>query len=301
VAGDAGLHSQWKPTLNYFWDFTGAELLLLNPFFFIGAFLAAIAVWKLRPRHPLGVYLFCMGAPVFLGHWLYAFHSRVLPNWIAVSILPLLCLMVLLARDQRRLVRPFLAGGLLLGFVAVAFIHDSDLIGRLNGNLPGEVDPSHRVRAWRETAQLVEAEREQLATADAPAFIIAGHYGITGLLTFYSPAARALLPTEPLVYCIDADEPQNQFYFWPDYDYRAHRRGQNAIYVEQVTADSVEPGWFWHWLKREPVIPAPAPVEPPPPRMVAEFATVTDLGIREVRLKDRVFHRLHLWACHDLR
>jgi hypothetical protein len=35
--------------------------------------------------------------------------------------------------------------------------------------------------------------------------------------------------------------------------------------------------------------------------MAAEFARVTDLGVRDVYLKDRVFHRLHLWACYNLR
>jgi hypothetical protein len=35
--------------------------------------------------------------------------------------------------------------------------------------------------------------------------------------------------------------------------------------------------------------------------MQAEFETVTDLGIREIYLKDRVFHRVHLWACYHLR
>ena len=34
------------------------------------------------------------GAPVFLGFMLWSFHSRILPNWIAVSILPMFCLMV---------------------------------------------------------------------------------------------------------------------------------------------------------------------------------------------------------------
>ncbi|HUA67618.1 MAG TPA: glycosyltransferase family 39 protein, partial [Candidatus Saccharimonadales bacterium] len=37
VAGNAGLHSQWHPTLRYFWDFVFQELALLNPIFLVGA------------------------------------------------------------------------------------------------------------------------------------------------------------------------------------------------------------------------------------------------------------------------
>ena len=27
-----------------------------------------------------------MGAPLFLGYWLYSFHSRILPNWIVAAV-----------------------------------------------------------------------------------------------------------------------------------------------------------------------------------------------------------------------
>ena len=53
-----------------------------------------IGFWKFRRERPLWLYLFCMGAPVFLGHWLFSFHSRILPNWIAPAIIPMFCLMV---------------------------------------------------------------------------------------------------------------------------------------------------------------------------------------------------------------
>jgi len=301
VGTDAGLHSHWHPTLNYFWDFTGAEFLLLNPFFFIGAIWAAIGCWKLRPRNPLYLYLFCMGAPVFLGYWLYSFHSRVLPNWIAVSVLPMFCLMVAYGNQHRRLARRFLAGGLFFGLLMAALMHDSDLISRLNGNLPAEIDPSRRVRAWVETARLVESEREKLATNGTPAFIIGGNYEITSLLSFYSPPARAALATQPLVYCQNLAEPIDQFYYWPDYDYRAHRPGQNAIFVELFDNSLLEPGWFWHWLKHEPINRLTPPEKPVPGRIAAEFASVTDLGVRDVVQNGRIFHRVRLWACYGLR
>ena len=100
--------------------------------------------------------------------------------------------------------------------------------------LPGEKDPSRRVRAWKPTAALVEAAREKLAAEGKPAFIIADHYGMTGLYFVLPAAGRAALKSEPLVYCVDSDEPENQFYFWPEYNYRAQRKGQNAIYVTEA-------------------------------------------------------------------
>jgi hypothetical protein len=305
VAGDAGLHSQWKPTLRYFWDFSFAELALLNPIFFIGALWAMIGFWK-RPQHKtsgLWLYLFCMGAPVFLGYWLYSFHSRVLPNWIAPAILPLFCLMVAYWDERRRAVRPFLVIGLAIGFFAVAIVYQSNLAEKITGQLlPGEKDPSRRVRAWKQAAAFAEVEREKIQQEGKPAFIICSHYGITGLYSFYLPKAKAALESEPLVYSMDSDMPGNQFYFWPEYDYRAHRKGQNAIFVSEVNPYPLEYDWFWKWLMHQPIeyfkIPLP---QPAPPQLLQQFQSVTDLGDREIKIGDRVFHREHLWACYNLK
>src|ERR1019366_8561128 len=81
LAGDAGLFSEWKPTLNYFWEFTGSGIGLLNPGFLVGAFGAAVLAWRRRGGKPLWFFLFCMSAPVFLGYgWLLSLHSRVQAN-----------------------------------------------------------------------------------------------------------------------------------------------------------------------------------------------------------------------------
>ena len=306
VAGNAGLGSPWKPTLRFFWDFLFVEAGLLNPIFFVGALWAMLAFWK-QPRHKtsgLRLYFFCMGAPVFFGYWLWSFHSRILPNWIAPAVVPMFCLMVAYWDERRRIAKPFLAIGLALGFFAVAILFQSNLIGKVTGQLlPGEKDPLRRVRAWKQTAALVETAREKLEAGGKPAFIIADHYGMTGLFTFYLPQARAALPSGPLVYCVDSDEPENQFYFWPDYDYRARRQGQNAIYVSELDPYPLEPGWFWKWLAHQTVGYAgvPAPPFPLPPRMLQEFESVTDLGEFEIKIGKRVFRRVHLWACHNLK
>jgi 4-amino-4-deoxy-L-arabinose transferase-like glycosyltransferase/membrane-associated phospholipid phosphatase len=307
VAGNAGLGSPWKPTIRYFGDFLFAEAGLLNPVFFIGALWAMFAFWKRRRARPLWLYFFCMGAPVFLGYWLYSFHSRILPNWIAPAVVPMFCLMVAYWDERQRagsrLVKPFLATGLALGFFAVAILFQSNLIGKVAGQLlPGEKDPLRRVRAWKQTTALVEGEREKLEARGKPAFILADHYGMTGLFTFYLPQARAALPAGPLVYCVDSDEPKNQLFFWPDYDYRAQRQGQNAIYVSELDPYPLEPGWLWKWLTHQTVGYATVPPPfPKPPRMLKEFESVSDLGEFEIKIGKRVFRRLHLWACYNLR
>jgi hypothetical protein len=201
-----------------------------------------------------------------------------------------------------RFAKPVFTAGAALGICAIAAMYQSNLITKIVGQpLPGEKDPTRRVRGWRQSAALVENAREQLATEGKPAFIIAGHYGITGEYSFYIPQARAALKSEPLVYSADSEAPVNQFYFWPEYNYPAHRKGQNAIFVAEANLYQLEPGWLWKWLAHEPVnriIPPPIPL---PPRIAQEFASVTDLGEQDVKVGDRVFHRIHLWGCYNLK
>ena len=304
VGGDAGLHSHWQPTLRYFRDFLFSEAALLNPIFFIGSLWALIGFWKWRRERPLWLYLFCLGAPVFLGYWLYSFHSRVLPNWIAVAVVPMFCLMVAYWYERWRAVKPFLTIGLVVGFFAFAALHQSKLVGKIAGDdLPPSKDPTRRLQAWKEEAAFVEAEREKMQPAGQSAFIICSHYGITGLYSFYIPGAKAAIHSdEPLVYSMDSDTPHNQFYFWPEYNYREHRQGQNAVFVSEVDPYPLENGWFWKWLKRQPIsygeIPPPSPA---PEKLLQQFASVTDLGEHDIELDGRVFHRVHLWACYHLK
>ncbi len=303
LAGNAGLDKTWHPTLLNFGEFFGAEFGLLNPIFCIGMWWACFGFWKNRKAKPLQLFLFCMGGPVFFGYWLYALHSRVLPNWIAPAVPPLFCLMALYWSERRVNLKPWITAGLALGLMVSAFMYDSGLLGKIVAKLPGDKDPTHLhfLRGGREAARLVESER---AKFDPNAFIIADHYGRTGIFTFYSPTARAAAQTDtPLVYCLDADVPSNQIHFWEQYDYRAHRRGQNAIFVMRLDPYKLEPDWILKWLRHEEIqfaeIPPPRPV---PGRIANEFASVTNLGVFEVKLKDgRVFQRLQIFGCYHLK
>jgi len=304
VADNAGMRGHWQPTLRYFVEFLGGELGLMNPVFFIGALWAVVACWRM-PRHKLSglwLYFLCMGTPVFFGYWLWTFHSRVQPNWIAPAVLPMLCLMVAYWQGRRG-VKPLLAAGLALGFLTVAIMHQTNFIGKIAGQpLPAQVDPLRRIRAWHSSAALVEDERKKLEAEGKPAFIITEHYGMTGLLTFYSPPARAALKSTPLVYFMESESPLNQFFFWREYRYRDSRQGQNAIYVKELGLRPLASGWFGKWLNHQPVDDGNA--TPPLTRPISdfrEFESVRDLGEFEVKYGDRVFHRFHLWACYNLR
>ena len=282
VATNARVDRPWKPSLSYLSDFLTSEVGLLNPVFFVATLWAAVAFWRTPKdlaRWTLCLYLFSMGAPLFLAYSLYTLHSKVQPNWIAASITPLFCLMAIYWESRFRAgvsaVKVWMTIGLSLGLVAVVMVHDTNLIGKIARRpLPPEKDPLRQVRAWVDTAEAVRAARLSLLAEGRPVFIICGHYGMTGELSFYLPEAKAGVPDHPLVYYQSSESPMNQFFFWPGY---GGRKRENAIYVLETDTP-----------------------QPPPQRLRREFASIKDTGLREILYGGRVFRRLQLFECREL-
>ena len=216
-----------------------------------------------------------MGAPLFLGYWLYTLHSRVLPNWIAPAIVPLFCLMALYW-ERRRWVTWFTAA-LAISIPVIIILHDTDLTRKLTGYyLPTQIDPLRRVRAWSTMAHEVNNARKELMAEGKEVFIIGAHYGITGEMSFYIPEAKPAVANVPLVYYRTSPQPNNQYFFWPGY--REQRVGQNAIYVHEAQES-----------------------RPPLDEVLAEFESVTSLGLRSIKYRGREFRRIELFECRNLK
>jgi hypothetical protein len=228
--------------------------------------------WKTRT--PLQTFLFCMGAPIFLGYFVYTVRARVQPNWIAPAILPLFALAVTFIEPRwnevKNVVRPLLKWGFAIGLVVVVFLHDTNLTGKVfSFDLAAKLDPLARVRAWSTLTKTVHEEREKAKTQ----FVIGAHYGVTSLMTFYTPETRKAPRDNKLFYALATDRPVNQFYFWPNYISRA---GEDALFVQREGAT------------------APAELE-------KQFERVEDLGVREINYRGRTLHKIHLYACRNLR
>src|SRR6185436_20260383 len=132
VAGDARAVQPWSPAVL---DFLVSEWLLFNPIFFVGIIWAAIAFWRRSRYNPKLIYFFSMGAPLFLVFFAYSVCSRIEPNWIAPSVIPLFCLMVGYWDTQWRLglkyLKHALTAGLAIGLPLVVIGHDTNLLGKL--------------------------------------------------------------------------------------------------------------------------------------------------------------------------
>jgi len=226
-----------------------------------------------------------MGVPLFLVYLLLTLRSRVLPNWIAPSVLPLLCLAVIhwdiRWRSGLARIAPWLTTGLVLGGLTVVFAHDTNLASKVLGsNLPVFLDPLHRVREWDKTAAAVGGARQTLLAEGKPVFVICEHYGMTSQVSFYLPEAKARVTNDPLVFFRRSDHPRNQFFFWKDY---ADRQGQNAIYVVELDRNNPK-------------------TKPVPEALKAEFESITELGVTNVMYhKTMLLRPLQVFACRNLK
>jgi len=302
VAEDANVDQPWHFTLRYLGEFLAAEAALWNPVWFGAMVLACVGVVRRCRNEPRLLYLLSMGAPVFLLYMGWTLHSRVMPNWIAPSVLPLLALTAVYAHLQRPTWqlwhRRAFGVGLGLGLLMLVPMHDSRLITRATGLvLPLSLDPLHRVRGWRETAELANRERQKLLAEGRPVILIGDHYGITSLMTFYLPEARAGLPDQPIVYCLPTPRPKNQFWFWPGYQ---QLKGANAIFVQRLKVKVRAMHWLrsptdprWRWHKPEP--------RDPPPVLREQFDEVTCLGVFPAVWKGQPQQWVQLYACRNLR
>jgi membrane-associated phospholipid phosphatase len=289
VASHGGVGESAAPLAKHFtWalEFLGAEFGLLNPVYFAATAVAAVLVLRRHRQDARLIYLLSMGLPVFLLYALLAFKSRVQANWIAPAVLPLFCVMVLVwderIRAGARFLKVWLGIGLGLGLTLVVLMHDTNLIGKITGSpLPPKLDPLKRVRGHSEMGRLVDAARQRLASEGTPVFLIGSNYGVTSLLMFYVPEARARAKDAPILFCSPSTHPQNQYYFWPGY--RETHPGQNALFV------------------RESSQPDPAVAGDTPEWLVQQFDSVTNLGPHEVRYRGRVLRVIEIFECRKLR
>jgi len=294
----------WKLTPNYFLEFLGSEWALLNPVFFGAITLALFGMWRTHRQDMRMLYFFSMGAPVLALYLLLSLKQRVMPNWIAPAVLPLLCVMVIYwerrERDGAPWVMRWLTGGVALGIVLVTLMMDTSLIGKIAGSpLPVAVDPQTRVHGYSETARVVELARQRLKSEGREVFVIASSYSTASLLTFYTPEARINVKSAPIIFCQPANVRQNQFHFWPGYE--TTQRGHNAVFVQDIRPPRIASEWFIRWLRGDGELFQMRNDNPPSPDwLTAQFESVTNLGPHEVIYRNRVIRNVQIVECRNL-
>ena len=287
------LDQPWSFRPQFLPEFIAASLGLMNPVFLVGVVLALVGFWRLRRNSvtkgaPMDEtrslalrYALCFGLPVFLFYLAYTLRSRVQPNWVATTFAPLAVFAVLWWEGRHRAGSRaglrLLRWGVGVGLPLVVLLHETNLILKLTGHsLPMAIEPLVRVRGYREAAAVVRTERDQLLKEGRPVMVVTDHYGWAGELSFYMDGPAPVVAKTPTVTVVESERPINQLWFWPEYRYSG-RPGLTVLYVHPERRTGLNASW------------------------ATRFESVTDLGVRDVEVRGRVFHRLHLYACRNQR
>lgn len=210
LAGDAG-----RSGLATAADFVGSQLGVVSP-----GLVAATIVALIARRGPgdgaARRFLLGLSLPTIAFFLLWSFHSKVQANWAAAGWLGVSIALgaawdadlVACASEPARRRRHLLAAAALApGVACVLLLHVPDSPRTLGLALPARLDPTSRLRGWRELGAAAGA----LATREHPPLALAAaSYQTTSELAFY-------VPGRPVVADLDlGDRRRNQHDLWGD-------------------------------------------------------------------------------------
>lgn len=171
--------------------------------------------------------------PLWGGMTLWSLHTRIYPNWPAMSyvagiMLAACCLADLIAARRRD--AALLAAGTrttvwrrlapvwaVLGVLTFGLVHAQDALP-----LPPQYNPATRLKGWADLGEHLDEVRRQLPDPDR-VFFFSDAYDMTASLAFYAPG-------QPVTYCADFGRRMSQYDIWPS---PADKVGWDAVLVRR--------------------------------------------------------------------
>lgn len=175
--------------------------------------------------------------PLWGGMTLWSLHTRIYPNWPAMSyvagiMLAACCLADLLAARRRDAAlraegarttvwRRLVPVWAVLGVLTFGLVHAQDVLP-----LPPQYNPATRLKGWADLGEHLDEVRRQLPDPDR-VFFFSDAYDMTASLAFYAPG-------QPVTYCADFGRRMSQYDIWPS---PADKVGWDAVLVRRDGPD----------------------------------------------------------------
>jgi undecaprenyl-diphosphatase len=215
TAGQAHLGDGIQISLKSFFEFFGSQFGVITPLLLI---LMAVSVWRLRKKRE-GAFLFWFSMPVIVFFLLKSIQAKVQANWALPGylsgIIAFSAFYMKRFYSEKRGPKIFIAAAVLLSALVTAVAYYPSIL-----NLPVKLDPTSRVRGWKELGAEVTKIYEQMS-ATRPVFIFSDRYQVSSELAFY-------VKGHPVTYCINLGRRMNQYDLWPGFNNLLH---YDAIFV----------------------------------------------------------------------
>lgn len=256
-------------------EFLASQLGILTPLIAIGIAYGLWRGWRdgIGTRREPARFLMSFFIPLFGFYFLLSFRSKVQANWPAAAYIPAVLLSALAFRDLwgrlgssgRKWLGGAAAAALLMGLGVTAVAHETALLSRVGLRLSPELDPTLRLKGWRELGETVSRLKGEMETHNQ-VFLLSNRYQITSELAFY-------VGGQPTAYNINLGRRLNQYDLWGGFERLV---GQDAIYVMEGARHV-------------------------PDQLNLLFARVDPPHVVQVRRRDRVIRTFSVFRCYDFK
>lgn len=222
LSARGGLQKAFRIDFGELGSFVGAHFGAYSPLLFIAFIIGVVWAFPLAKHHFKPRFLLSFGLPLWAMYLWLSLKQAGEANWTAPAMISLGIVAVALwleRAESSRGLRVFAVASLALSLAISIVALDTDLLRRVGIPLSYNLDPSKRLRGWRESSETIERVRAEFeAKTGERVFLIANTYGVAADLAFYFKDKRVEGPKHPPIYFPESPAIENQFSFWPRYD-----------------------------------------------------------------------------------
>ena len=206
TAGQAHIEDGLRVSVGSFLDFIGSQLAVVTPIVLL--LIISSLVWARKGKLPSpesnGSFIFWFSVPVISFFALKSIQGKVEANWAMMGyiagIIGLSSVFIAGWKRHKPYLKVLTVAGLFFSSVMTAAAYYPAKF-----HIPLELDPSSRLRGWKELGKEADALYHGLG---AKAFVFSDNYQISSELAFY-------MEDHPIIYCINIGRRMNQYDLWP--------------------------------------------------------------------------------------
>jgi len=231
TAGQAHVYDGLKISLKYLFEFIGSQLAVVTPLIFILGlyFIFNPSFFELKPHNfrtgffrqyffkmtQTQWFMISFSMPVFVFFLLKSIQGKVQANWAMPAYV--VFVIAIASAFERKILKKFVYLAII---VAVAFTFINYAIAYLN--LPAKIDPSSRLKGWKELGIKVSEIKKELENS-GKVILFSDKYQISSELAFYIQNST--------VYCIPLGRRMNQYDLWESINNELKNKPVHGIYV----------------------------------------------------------------------
>ena len=219
-------------------EFSASQMAVVTPVLFI---MLLIGVWHvaraglIRDGNDASLFLLCASAPLLLICTITSLWTKVQANWAA----PAYVAAAIAAAGWRsessssahgagrhRRKRALFTTAVLTALLVSVVGHFPQSLASMGAPLPPKLDPTRRLRGWKELGQQVSQIYQEMSSM-GPTFLFSESYQIASEVMFY-------VPGHPKTYNIRLGRRMNQFDVWGGME---EALGSDAIFVSALSGD----------------------------------------------------------------